>query len=74
MSSQDALAAAHASWNAGDLDRSLRLYDESIRLHGYSPQPMDKDAVPGGCPGARLSTAPAAVDRSGDSSGSRRRR
>ena len=45
MSSQDALAAAHASWNAGDLDGYLRLYDETIRLHGYSPQPMDKDAV-----------------------------
>ena len=47
MSSQDALAAAHASRNAGDLDGHLRLYDETIRLHGYSPQPMDKDAVRG---------------------------
>ena len=47
MSSQDALAAAHSSWNAGDLDGYLRLYDETIRLHGYSPEPMDKDAVRG---------------------------
>ena len=43
MSSQDALAAAHASWNAGDLDGYLRLYDETIRLHGYAPEPMGKD-------------------------------
>ena len=47
MSSQDALAAAHSSWNAGDLDGYLRLYDETIRLHGYSPEPMAKDAVRG---------------------------
>ena len=47
MSSQDALAAAHASWNAGDLDGYLRLYDETIRLHGYAPESMGKDEVRG---------------------------
>jgi predicted ester cyclase len=43
--SQDALAAAQASWNAGDLDGYLELYDETIRLHGYAPEPMDKAEV-----------------------------
>ncbi len=38
---QQALPAAYDSWNAGDLDGYLRLYDEGIRLHGYSPGPMD---------------------------------
>ncbi len=44
---QQALAAAYESWNAGSLDRYLELYDEEIRLHGYSPEPMDKAAVRG---------------------------
>jgi hypothetical protein len=35
---QDRLAAAHASWNAGDLDGYLELYDDAIRLHGYSAE------------------------------------
>jgi len=42
---QDTLAAARESWNAGDLDGYLRLYDDRIRLHGYSPEPMDKQEV-----------------------------
>jgi predicted ester cyclase len=42
---QDALAAAQANWNAGDLDAYLELYDERIALHGYAPQPMDKAEV-----------------------------
>ena len=46
-SPQDALAAALASWNAGDLDGYLALYDPSIRLHGYAPEPMSKDEVRG---------------------------
>jgi hypothetical protein len=37
---QAALAAAYESWNAGDLDGYLSLYDEGIALHGYSPEPM----------------------------------
>jgi steroid delta-isomerase-like uncharacterized protein len=39
------LKRALEGWNAGDLDQYLELYDESIRLHGYSPEPMDKAAV-----------------------------
>ena len=41
----EALSAALDSWNAGDLDGYLHLYDEGIRLHGYSPEPMGKDQV-----------------------------
>jgi predicted ester cyclase len=47
MSSQDALEAAHASWNAGDLNGYLELYDDAIRLHGYSLEPMGKPEVRG---------------------------
>lgn len=41
----DRLRAALAAWNAGDLESYLALYDPAIRLHGYSPAPMDKTAV-----------------------------
>ena len=44
---QAALAAADESWNAGDPDGYLSLYDEGIALHGYSPEPMNKDQVRG---------------------------
>ena len=44
---QDRLGAARASWNAGDLDGYLELYDEGIRLHGYAPEPMGKPEVRG---------------------------
>ena len=44
---QEALSAAFERWNAGDLDGYLSLYDEGIRLHGYSPDPMDKVQVRG---------------------------
>jgi predicted ester cyclase len=43
----DALSAANASWNAGDLDGYLELYDERIALHGYAPEPMGKAQVRG---------------------------
>ena len=33
---------ARQAWNAGDLAGYLGLYDERIRLHGYSPEPMGK--------------------------------
>jgi hypothetical protein len=33
---QQALSAALACWNAGDLGGYLSLYDEGIQLHGYS--------------------------------------
>lgn len=39
------LAAAIARWNAGDLDGYLRLYDPTIRLYGYGPEALDRDAV-----------------------------
>jgi predicted ester cyclase len=42
---QQALDAAQQSWNAGDLDGYLELYDEEIQLHGYSPEPMGKVGV-----------------------------
>ena len=45
MTAEDALAAAQAGWNAGDLDGYLELYAEDIRLHGYSPEPMGKPEV-----------------------------
>ncbi len=44
---QQALSAAHDSWNAADLEGYLRLYDEEIRLHGYAPEPMGKAQVRG---------------------------
>jgi len=42
---RQALTTAHDSWNAGDLDGYLALYDDAIRLHGYTAEPMDKAAV-----------------------------
>ena len=44
---QDALSAAQHRWNAGDLDGYLTLYDDRIRLHGYSSEPMNKTQVRG---------------------------
>ena len=44
---REALSAAYESWNAGDLNGYLALYDEGITLHGYSPEPMDKGQVRG---------------------------
>jgi len=44
---QEALTKALDSWNAGDLDGYLELYDEGITLHGYAPEPMGKGEVRG---------------------------
>ena len=44
---ESALAKAIGAWNAGDLDSYLELYDESIMLHGYGPEPMGKEAARG---------------------------
>jgi predicted ester cyclase len=41
------LMGAIARWNAGDLDGYLELYATTIRLHGYSPEPMDLAGVRG---------------------------
>ena len=42
---ETALVQAVARWNAGDLDGYLELYDTAVRLHGYSPAPMDRTEV-----------------------------
>jgi predicted ester cyclase len=42
---QDAFARAVERFNDGDLDSYLEIYDDSIRLHGYGPEAMDKPAV-----------------------------
>jgi ketosteroid isomerase-like protein len=39
---EDAHNRAIARWNAGDLDGYLELYDERLRLHGYSAEPLSK--------------------------------
>jgi predicted ester cyclase len=44
---REAFDRAIASWNAGELDAYLELYDEGIALHGYSEQPMGKAEVRG---------------------------
>ena len=36
---------ARQSWNQGDLEGYLSIYDDGIKLHGYTPDPMDKPAV-----------------------------
>ena len=36
---------ARQCWNNGDLAGYLSLYDETIKLHGYTPEPMGKSAV-----------------------------
>jgi steroid delta-isomerase-like uncharacterized protein len=44
-SNEAAVAGAIERWNAGDLDGYLELYADDVRLHGYTPEPMDKPAV-----------------------------
>jgi hypothetical protein len=44
-SNRELIEHAIECWNAGDLDGYLTLYDADIRLHGFSPEPMDKAAV-----------------------------
>jgi predicted ester cyclase len=55
------LDEAIGDWNRGDLDAYLTLYDDGVRLHGYSPTPLDKASVRGfyeaifaGLPGSQL--------------------
>jgi predicted ester cyclase len=45
VTNEAALEQARQAWNAGDLPGYLELYDEGIRLHGYSPEPMDKPSA-----------------------------
>lgn len=42
---EDLLGSAINRWNAGDLDGYLDLYDDRIKLYGYSAEPMEKAAV-----------------------------
>jgi steroid delta-isomerase-like uncharacterized protein len=44
---RDAFFRAIQSWNSGDLDAYLELYDDTIQLHGYAPEPMSKEEVAG---------------------------
>jgi predicted ester cyclase len=65
-SNRELITHAVECWNAGDLDGYLKLYGAGIRLHGFSPEPMDKAAVrefynsmfagltPAGRPGPKL--------------------
>ena len=41
----DRVEQARKAWNAGDLDGYLSLYDSTIKLYGYAPEPFDKAAV-----------------------------
>ena len=42
---ETALGRAIERWNAGDLDGYLSLYDPSVRLHGYTPNALDRTEV-----------------------------
>ena len=42
LSIERAHARAVERWNAGDLDGYLELYDERLKLHGYSAEPLSK--------------------------------
>ena len=33
------------NWNDGDLDGYLNMYDASVLLYGYSPEPLDKAGI-----------------------------
>lgn len=45
--SKKALDHAIRAWNAGDLTGYLEMYAESVSLHGYAPEAMDKTGVTG---------------------------
>ena len=36
---------ARRRWNAGDLPGYLKLYDDTVMLHGAAPEPMNKTAL-----------------------------
>ncbi|GAA4705343.1 hypothetical protein GCM10023215_51610 [Pseudonocardia yuanmonensis] len=42
---ETALARAIDRWNAGDLAGYLEIYADDVRLHGMSPEPLDKVGV-----------------------------
>jgi steroid delta-isomerase-like uncharacterized protein len=43
--SEIALLTAVERWNAGDLPGYLQIYGDDIRLHGVTPEPLDKPGV-----------------------------
>ena len=43
----DAVEGALERWNAGDLRGYLTLYGESVRVHGYTPEPMGRNEIEG---------------------------
>ncbi len=56
---QEAIGKAVAAFNAGDIDSYMEVYDKSVTLYGYAPEPIDYDgakdfysmlmaAIPGG--------------------------
>jgi predicted ester cyclase len=56
---QEAVGRAVAAFNAGDIGTYMELYDPSVVLHGYAPEPIDFEgakafysmlmaAIPGG--------------------------
>ncbi|MFC5139263.1 ester cyclase [Actinomycetospora rhizophila] len=42
---ENALMSAIERWNANDLDGYLDLYTDDVRLHGFAPEPLDKNAT-----------------------------
>jgi predicted ester cyclase len=42
---RQAVLDAMAAFTRGDMERYLSLYDPSVRLHGYTPEPLDYDGV-----------------------------
>ena len=42
-----ALTRAVEQWNAGDLAGYLEVYADDVRLHGFTPEPMDKTTARG---------------------------
>jgi steroid delta-isomerase-like uncharacterized protein len=40
-----ALERAVDRWNAGDLPAYLDVYADDVRLHGFAPEPLDKDGA-----------------------------
>ncbi len=45
LRNEAALDRAVGRWNAGDLDGYLELYDPAVRLHGYTPDALDRNEV-----------------------------
>lgn len=44
---QEAVGKAVAAYNAGDIGTYMELYDPSVTLHGYAPEPIDYESGKG---------------------------